>query len=85
MKPAFKKDGGTVTAGNASGINDSAAAVVLAGGRPRGPLGLKPLARLVGYAHAAWTLPMGIGPARHAEGTATHRPERVQDYGCDRS
>ena len=57
MKPAFKKDGGTVTAGNASGINDGASAVVLATGERVAALGLKPLARLVGYAHA------GVEPA----------------------
>jgi acetyl-CoA C-acetyltransferase len=63
MKPAFKKDGGSVTAGNASGINDGAAAVVLAEGARVKALGLKPLARLVGYAHAGVEPAyMGIGP-----------------------
>lgn len=63
MKPAFKKDGGTVTAGNASGINDGASAVVLATGERVAGLGLKPLARLVGYAHAGVEPAyMGIGP-----------------------
>ena len=63
MKPAFKKDGGSVTAGNASGINDGAAAVVLASGARVQALGLKPLARLVGYAHAGVDPAyMGIGP-----------------------
>ena len=63
MKPAFKKDGGTVTAGNASGINDGASAVVLATGERVAALGLKPLARLVGYAHAGVEPAyMGIGP-----------------------
>ena len=63
MKPAFKKDGGTVTAGNASGINDGAAAVVLASGEHVKAQGLKPLARLVGYAHAGVEPAyMGIGP-----------------------
>jgi acetyl-CoA C-acetyltransferase len=62
MKPAFKKDG-LVTAGNASGINDGAAAVVLAEGGRVNALGLKPLARLVGYAHAGVEPAyMGIGP-----------------------
>ncbi|MBI5256559.1 MAG: acetyl-CoA C-acyltransferase family protein [Burkholderiales bacterium] len=62
MKPAFKKDG-TVTAGNASGINDGAGAVVLASGEALKSGNLKPLARLVGYAHAGVepTI-MGIGP-----------------------
>jgi acetyl-CoA C-acetyltransferase len=62
MKPAFKKDG-LVTAGNASGINDGAAAVVLASGEKVKALGLKPLARLVSYAHAGVEPAyMGIGP-----------------------
>ena len=63
MKPAFKKEGGVVTAGNASGINDGAGAVVLAEGGRIKALGLKPLARLVGYAHAGVEPAyMGIGP-----------------------
>ena len=62
MKPAFRKDG-AVTAGNASGINDGAAAVVLANADRVRALGLKPLARLVGYAHAGVEPAyMGIGP-----------------------
>ncbi|WP_332673179.1 acetyl-CoA C-acyltransferase family protein [Aromatoleum sp.] len=63
MKPVFRKDGGTVTAGNASGLNDGAAAVVLAEAKRAAALGLKPLARLVGYAHAGVEPEyMGIGP-----------------------
>jgi acetyl-CoA C-acetyltransferase len=62
MKPAFKKDG-VVTAGNASGINDGAAAVVLADGAAVKSRNLKPLARLVAYAHAGVEPAiMGIGP-----------------------
>ncbi|MCH9827561.1 MAG: acetyl-CoA C-acyltransferase family protein [Gammaproteobacteria bacterium] len=62
MKPVFKKDG-QVTAGNASGINDGAAAVVLVEGKRAEKLGLKPLARLVAYAHAGVDPAyMGIGP-----------------------
>ena len=62
MKPAFKKDG-AVTAGNASGLNDGAGAVVLASADAVKAQGLKPLARLVGYAHVGVepTI-MGIGP-----------------------
>jgi acetyl-CoA C-acetyltransferase len=62
MRPAFKKDG-SVTAGNASGINDGAGALVLASGEAVKAHGLKPLARLVTYAHAGVepTI-MGIGP-----------------------
>ena len=62
LKPAFRKDG-TVTAGNSSGINDGAAAVVLASEVAAERAGLKPLARIVGYAHAGVEPGvMGIGP-----------------------
>jgi len=62
MKPAFKKDG-LVTAGNASGLNDGASAVVLASGEKVKSLGLKPLARLVAYGHAGVDPAfMGMGP-----------------------
>ncbi|WP_342622549.1 acetyl-CoA C-acyltransferase family protein [Pseudomonas alkylphenolica] len=62
MKPAFKKDG-TVTAGNASGLNDGAGALVLATGDFVKRHGLKPLARLVAYAHAGVEPElMGLGP-----------------------
>lgn len=62
LKPVFQKDG-TVTAGNASSINDAAAAVVLMERSVAEQRGYKPLARLVGYAHAAVEPKyMGIGP-----------------------
>jgi acetyl-CoA C-acetyltransferase len=56
LKPAFQKDG-TVTAANASGINDGAAAVVLMSGKEAQARGLKPLARIASWAHA------GVDPA----------------------
>ncbi|OIN91620.1 MAG: acetyl-CoA acetyltransferase [Comamonadaceae bacterium CG1_02_60_18] len=63
LKPAFLKENGTVTAGNASGINDAAAAVVLMEAATAKARGLKPLARLVAYAHAGVDPQyMGIGP-----------------------
>ncbi|MDD3764444.1 MAG: acetyl-CoA C-acyltransferase family protein [Nevskiales bacterium] len=63
LKPVFKKDGGLVTAGNASSLNDGAGAVVLASGAKVKELNLKPLARLVAYAHAGVEPAyMGIGP-----------------------
>ena len=63
MKPVFVKENGTVTAANASGINDAAAAVVLMDGEAAKARGAKPLARLVGYAHAGVEPRiMGIGP-----------------------
>jgi acetyl-CoA C-acetyltransferase len=62
LRAAFKKDG-TVTAGNASGLNDAAAAVVLADRATAEKQGLKPLARLVAYAHAGVDPQlMGLGP-----------------------
>ena len=62
MKPAFK-EGGSVTAGNASGLNDGAAAVVLATGEAVKAQGLKPLARLVSHGHAGLDPKlMGLGP-----------------------
>jgi len=62
LKPAFKDDG-SVTPGNASGLNDGAAAVILTSAGYAKRQGLKPMARLVGYGHAAVepTI-MGIGP-----------------------
>ncbi|PWK33000.1 acetyl-CoA C-acyltransferase family protein [Pseudomonas sp. OV226] len=62
MKPAFKKDG-SVTAGNASGLNDGAAALVMATGAAVQSNNLRPLARLVSYAHAGVEPElMGLGP-----------------------
>ena len=63
LKPVFLKENGTVTAGNASGINDAAAAVVLMEAGTAKARGLTPMARLVGYAHAGVDPKyMGIGP-----------------------
>ncbi|RFB01583.1 acetyl-CoA C-acyltransferase family protein [Parvularcula marina] len=63
LRPAFKKDGGTVTAGNASGLNDGAAMLVLASAEKAEELGVKPMARLVGYARAGVDPSiMGTGP-----------------------
>ncbi len=63
LKPVFVKENGTVTAGNASGLNDAAAAVVLMERAEAERRGLKPLARLVSYGHAGVDpKTMGIGP-----------------------
>ena len=63
LKPVFIKENGSVTAGNASGINDAAAAVVLMEASAAAKKGLKPMARLVAYAHAGVDPKyMGIGP-----------------------
>ena len=57
LRPAFDRENGTVTAGNASGINDGAAAVVLMSSGEAGRRGIDPLARIVSWAHA------GVDPA----------------------
>lgn len=63
LRPVFQKDGGTVTAGNASGINDAAAAVLMMSREAAEERGVKAMARLVSYAHAGVDpLYMGIGP-----------------------
>ena len=63
LKPAFKKDGGRVTAGNASGINDGAAAIVLASGEAVKKYGLKPMAKLVSWGQGGVDPKiMGVGP-----------------------
>ena len=84
MKPAFKKDG-SVTAGNASGINDGAAFFVLADAAVAAAAGHKPIARLVSYAVAG--VPneiMGEGPIPATEaGAEEGRPEARPD-GRDR-
>jgi len=62
LRPVFQKDG-TVTAGNASGINDGAAAIVMARADAAERAGLTPRARILGYAHAGVRPEvMGIGP-----------------------
>jgi len=62
LKPAFKKDG-SVTAGNASGINDGASAVLVMSKEKADELGLKPMARIVSYASGGVDPKiMGIGP-----------------------
>lgn len=67
LRPAFQKNG-TVTAGNASGINDGAAALVLARAEAANKAGLTPRARILGYAHAGVRPEvMGIGPVPAVE------------------
>ncbi|WP_285021867.1 beta-ketothiolase BktB [Novosphingobium sp. fls2-241-R2A-195] len=76
MRPAFKKDG-TVTAGNASGINDGAAAVVLATGAEVEKRGLKPLARIVAWGHA------GVEPEYMGEGPIKAVPIALKRAGLN--
>ena len=63
LRPTFKKDGGIVTAGNSSGINDAGSAVVVMSAEKAEELGLKPLVKIVSYASAGVDPRiMGIGP-----------------------
>jgi acetyl-CoA C-acetyltransferase len=63
LAPVFKKEGGTVTAGNASGMNDAGAAVVLMSAARAQELGVRPRARILGYASCGVDPSiMGIGP-----------------------
>ena len=67
LKPAFKKDG-TVTAGNAPGVNDGAAAVVVTSAKRARKLGLKPMVRIVAQATSgidpAWVMMAPVGAVR---------------------
>mgnify|MGYP000026482200 CR=1 FL=1 len=80
LKTVFQKDG-TVTAGNASGINDGAGAVVLARGAAAEKAGLKPRARVLGYAHAGVRPEvMGIGPVPAVENLLARTGLSIGDF-----
>ncbi len=80
LKPAFRKDG-TVTAGNASGINDGAAALVLARADAAQAAGLKPRARLLGYAVAGVPAGvMGYGPIPAVEALLARTGLTLDDF-----
>lgn len=80
LRPAFKPDGGRVTAGNASGINDGAAAVVVMSERKARELGLKPLARIKSYASAGVDPKiMGIGPVPASQKALSKAGLGIQD------
>ncbi len=80
LKTVFKKDG-TVTAGNASGINDGAGAVVLARADAAEKAGLTPRARILGYAHAGVRPEvMGIGPVPAVEALLKRTGLSVGDF-----
>ncbi len=80
LKPVFIKENGTVTAGNASGINDAAAALVLMEASTAKARGLKPMARLVAYAHAGVDPKfMGIGPVPATQKALAKAGLKIQD------
>ncbi|MEO0912068.1 MAG: acetyl-CoA C-acyltransferase family protein [Pseudomonadota bacterium] len=80
LRAVFKKDG-SVTAGNASGINDGAAAIVLAQAGAAERAGLKPKARILGYAHAGVRPEvMGIGPIPAVEKLLEKTGLSVEDF-----
>jgi acetyl-CoA C-acetyltransferase len=80
LRTVFKKDG-TVTAGNASGINDGGAAIVLARADAAETAGLKPRARVIGYAHAGVRPEvMGIGPVPAVENLMARTGLTIADF-----
>lgn len=80
LRPVFQKDG-SVTAGNASGINDGAAALVLATADAAQKAGLKPKARILGYAHAGVRPEvMGIGPVPAVQNLLARTGLSVGDF-----
>jgi len=80
LKPVFQKDG-TVTAGNASGINDAAAALVLARADAAAKAGLTPRARILGYAHAGVRPEvMGLGPVPAVRALLARTGLRLEDF-----
>jgi acetyl-CoA C-acetyltransferase len=80
LKPVFLKDNGTVTAGNASGINDAAAALVLMEAGTARARGLAPMARLAGYAHTGLDPKiMGVGPISATQAVLRKTGLRIDD------
>jgi len=80
LKAVFVKENGTVTAGNASGINDAAAAVVLMEAGAAAKKGLKPMARLVSYGHAGIDPKiMGLGPVSAVKSALAKAGLKVAD------
>lgn len=81
LKPAFKKDG-TVTAGNASGINDGAAAIIVVSGDYVKEHGLKPMAKIVSYgSRGVDPSVMGIGPVKATKVALERAGLKVEDLG----
>lgn len=81
LRPAFKEDG-TVTAGNACGRNDGAAALVIMSAKKANILGLKPLARIVDWTTAGVSPEiMGIGPVSAIEKLLKRTNKRLSEIG----
>ena len=81
LRPAFKKDG-TVTAGNASGINDGAAALVLMSDRKAQSLNIKPLAKILSYAYVGIEPSiMGFGPVEASRAALKKANLKLEDIG----
>ena len=82
LRPAFKKDG-TVTAGNASGINDGAAALLLMSVEKASQMGLKPLAKIRSYASGGLDPAyMGLGPIPAVRKTLQKENLAIGDFGA---
>jgi len=80
LRPVFEKDG-TVTAGNASGINDGAAAIVLSSADAVEKYGLKPKARVLGYGHAGVRPEvMGVGPIPAVQNLLKNTGLSISDF-----
>jgi acetyl-CoA acetyltransferase family protein len=82
LKPAFRKEGGTVTAGNSSGLNDGASALLLMSAEKAKALGLKPLARIIASASAGVEPRyMGLGPIPATQKALKRANITVADLG----
>jgi acetyl-CoA C-acetyltransferase/3-oxo-5,6-didehydrosuberyl-CoA/3-oxoadipyl-CoA thiolase len=82
LKPAFRKEGGTVTAGNSSGLNDGASALLVASGEAVERMGVKPMARIVASSVAGVEPDrMGIGPVPASRMTLGRAGLSVADIG----
>jgi acetyl-CoA acetyltransferase family protein len=82
LRPAFRKEGGSVTAGNASGLNDGAAAVLIMSADKAAELGLNPMVRVVVSA-AAGVAPrtMGLGPVPATQKALQRAELSIDDIG----
>ncbi len=82
LKPAFRKEGGTVTAGNSSGLNDGASALLLMSAEKARELGLRPLARILASASAGVEpRTMGLGPVPATQKALQRAGLRAADLG----